>query len=256
MNSSTNNDHAQLVLAASTLYGQKPAWVEGSLGSRDTQYLFSIAYHARAEAVVEIGTASGFSTAVLCHALERAKRDMLIGSQYLISSYDISNTYFGDRSKSVGLVAREQLPEALFRRIVFHHPTRAADIGQHHAPGSIQLLFIDANHSHPWPTLDLIAALPYLAPFATVVLHDINLPLINEQFPDWGAKYLFDDLQTVKQVSEETGQLPNIGSFTVPDDRDVIRAQLLGILSAHPWQTKVDEAYLQRIGPDIVSCKA
>lgn len=30
------------------------------------------------------------------------------------------------------------------------------------APGSVDLLFIDANHSHPWPTLDLLHLAPVM----------------------------------------------------------------------------------------------
>jgi hypothetical protein len=93
----------------------------------------------------------------------------------------------------------------------------------------------------------LLAALPYLAPRATVVLHDINLPQIHPQFDEWGAQYLFDGLDVQKDVPDGL-TLPNIGSFVVPEDKKVLEAQLRKILSAHKWQVAVNGHYLRRLG--------
>jgi hypothetical protein len=57
-----------------------------------------------------------------------------------------------------------------------------------------------------------------LRPGATVVLHDINLPLVEPEFQDWGAKYLFDGLDTTKDVPDD-GELANIGRFAIPEDK-------------------------------------
>jgi hypothetical protein len=76
-----------------------------------------------------------------------------------------------------------------------------------------RLRFIDANHKHLWPTLDLLAALPCLRAGATVPLHDINnLPVTHPQFAGWGVKHLFDDLDVEKQAGENE-RIPNIGTI-------------------------------------------
>ena len=49
-----------------------PKWVGGSLSHSDTRFLFCSALQAGPRVAVEIGTACGFSTAVLCHALNFA----------------------------------------------------------------------------------------------------------------------------------------------------------------------------------------
>ena len=82
---------------------------------------------------------------------------------------------------------------------------------------------------------------------ATVVLHDINLPLLQPNFPDWGAKHLFDGLALEKAASDDK-PLPNIGSLVMPEEPALLREPLQRIARAHQWQAKVPQAYLDRLG--------
>lgn len=107
-------------------------------------------------------------------------------------------------------------------------------------------MFIDANHEHPWPTLDLLAVLGSLSASAGVILHDINLPLLHSAFPAWDVKYLFDDLRIVKDVPQDAA-IPNIGSITVPADKAQLRAQLASIFK-YDWHADVPEGYLRKLG--------
>jgi hypothetical protein len=154
--------------------------------------------------------------------------------------------------RAVGDATREQASQQLLSHVVFRHPTSAADLKDNHGPNEIGLLFIDADHGHPWPTLDLYAALPFLAPRATVIVHDINLPLLHPQSQDWGAKYLFDGLTVPKAVPAGSDHsTPNIGSFAIPEGKEIIRDQLRDILQAHEWQVPVSDQYLRRVGRDV-----
>jgi hypothetical protein len=225
----------------------QPEWITGSLSLFDTRYLFKTALNASANTAVEIGTASGFSTAVLCHALNFASQAGVINCDFQVVSYDITPRFYADRSKRVGDAAREQLPPQLMEHIVFRHPAFARDVKQHHGDGEIKLLFIDASHKHPWPVLDLLASLDCLSPGATVLLHDINLPLINPAFQVWGAKFLFDDLDVQKDVPMDN-RMPNIGSIKVPENKEQLRGQLLDIIGRHQWEVEVPEEYLDSLG--------
>jgi len=177
-----------------SFYGQRPGWLQGYISYLDARFLFKATLEARADVIVEIGTASGFSTGLLCHAQDIASKAGLIGSDYKVVSYDIDPMFYADRTIRTGDGAREQLAKGLLEHIVFRNPAVAADARQDFQGKQVEFLFIDGSHQHPWPTLDLLAMLDCLAPGAIVVLHDINLPLVVPNNPDWGAKYLFDEL--------------------------------------------------------------
>jgi predicted O-methyltransferase YrrM len=243
------DDHAAWCNA---LNNAKPGWVTGSLSHADTRFLFTTAFNSNTHLAVEIGTAAGFSTTVLCHALSFAHEDGRIGADFRVISYDILPTIYFDPSRRVGDATREQLPPELLWHVSFRNPATAADLHQHHDSGSIQLLFIDANHAHPWPTLDLLAVLDCLGPRATVLLHDINLPLRHPEHQVWGAKHLFDDFEGQKAMASDD-RLPNMGALVIPDNRERVREQLLQILHTHPWQSDVNSDYLARIGVSRVS---
>ena len=204
----------------------------------DARFLFRQAREAGTSVAVEIGTASGFSAGLLCHALAFASEAGRIGSDYRVVTYDIDPQIYVDRKRRSGDAAREQLPPALLDHVTFRAPATVADLTGDFEPEEILFLFIDASHSHPWPTLDLLGALDYLATGATVVLHDINLPVIHPEFAHWGVKHLFDSLTVEKEVADDVSE-PNIGSIRIPTEKAELRDQLLRILYAHAWELDV-----------------
>jgi len=240
--------------AARRFYAGRPKWITGSISRNDARFLFKAVTHARVRHVVELGTGSGFTAGLLCRALHLNHRSGIIGPDFDIVTYDESRTVYYAPERRVGDAAREQLPPALLPHIVFRNPAVARDIARDYAADSIEFLFIDANHRHPWPALDLFAILDALRPGATVVLHDINLPVRSPQFQDWGAKYLFDDLETTKDVPDD-GEVPNIGRFLIPEDKARLKAQILDVLVRHEWdedpRVTYRSDYLEEIGITI-----
>jgi predicted O-methyltransferase YrrM len=233
---------------ADSYYDNMPDWVFGSsISQSDARFLFRAALQSQPPLAVEIGTASGFSTGLLCFALECGSGAGLVDPDYKVVSYDISPTFYLRPEKKVGDAAREQLPPELLRHIVVCAPADAADIRRRYADNEVSFMFIDANHQHPWPALDLIAALDCLAPGAVVVMHDINLPLVHPEFAHWGAKHVFDNLDVIKTVSEET-PFPNIGCITIPEDKQRLQQQVINIIHSHEWESRVPEEYLARLG--------
>jgi predicted O-methyltransferase YrrM len=228
-------------------YALQPKWVQGSLSRSDARFLFKTVFATKANRIVEIGTAAGFSTALLCYALKVACEAGLIDPAFQVVTYDVSTMWYADPTRRIGDAARAQLPPPLLEHVLFRNPAMAADVRRDFGPGQIPLLFIDANHKHPWPTLDLFATLDSLAPGATVVLHDINLPVRHPQFADWGAKFLFDDL-ALEKTSPNDESIPNIGSFMVPPDRDALRVRLIAISQMHQWQANIPQSQLDKIG--------
>ena len=175
-------EHAALV---EVLWHSRPDWIEGSLPLPDTDYLFATVFEAGIGSVVEVGTASGFSTAVICHALRCAHEAGSIDDDYSVVSFDIDDHLYFARHRLAGDATREMLPPELLRRVTFRAPATALDFPEHFVEDEIELMFLDADHSHPWPALDLLATLNYLKPGGVVILHDINLPLIRPDIPGW-----------------------------------------------------------------------
>jgi hypothetical protein len=223
----------------------RPKWITGSLSGDDARFLFRQALETRVDEAVEIGTASGFSTAVLAHAFHFRATAGRAPKDWRVRSYDILERLYFDHDRRVGDAAREILPESVLDHVEFNAPATAVDVGERYAADSIGFLFVDANHKHPWPVLDLLAVLGALRPGATVLLHDINLPRIHAEFPVWGVNRVFEDLDVEKLVPDV--EIPNIGAFLVPDDKGRLRDQLLAVIDRHPWEAEVADAHVQRV---------
>jgi predicted O-methyltransferase YrrM len=219
------------------VYGQRPAWATGSISLSDARFLYDRAFQSTAETVLEIGTASGVSTAVLCAAVAQRSSD------YSIATYDISPTFYGDRRRRAGSAAIEMLPAEQMAHVKLRNPATALDVGDDFPEDSLGFAFIDAAHKHPWPALDLLAVLPSLQPGAEVALHDINLPVINPDWQAWGVKYLFDELGVEKRV-DTASETPNIGSIVVPADKESLRSEVQAVIAAHDHEVEVPKETL------------
>lgn len=230
---------------------QRPAWVTGDVGAPDAHFIMREVLDARTDTAVEIGTASGVSTGLLCFALDVAHQAGLVGPGYRVLSYDASPAFYADPSHRVGDAAREILGDEMLAHIEFRNPAIALDAARELGPDAVDFLFIDADHQHPWPALDLLAMLPSLRRGATVALHDINLPLISPQFPDWGAKILFDGLPVRKRLARDgytPDGAPNVGSVVVPGDKRVLDAAVRRLIASYPWQAVVPDRVLAALG--------
>src|SRR4051794_11757030 len=135
------------------LYERRPGWVSGTISPQDARFLFSTALEARSDILVEIGTASGFSTAVLAHAAHLTSGGN--GSPQ-VRSYDLNTRFYADPTRPTGEAAREMLLPEILERVTFHHPAFAWTVREHYAPGEVGFAFIDASHRHPWPVLDFV----------------------------------------------------------------------------------------------------
>ena len=223
---------------AEAVYDRRPAWAKGSISRSDARFLFDRAVQGSGDAIVEIGTASGVSSAVLCAAAEQR------ATACTVVSYDISPTYYGDRRRRTGSAALEMLSEGQLSHLKLRNPATALDVCDDYLEDSLGFAFIDAAHKHPWPALDLLAILPALQPGAEVALHDINLPLINPDWQAWGVKYLFDELDLDKHV-DVTSETPNIGSIVVPEDKVSLRQQAIETIAAHDHEVEAPEETLK-----------
>ncbi len=218
-----------------------PAWTTGHISLEDAALLAELIEGRPKGPVVEIGVASGWSSAVLLHLLSRESDS----EQVWLHSYDVSDRCYFDPSRQVGEAVGEVVPA-----LVPHwrlHLGDAEEAMRQHRSNPVELAFIDADHRHPWPTLDLLALLPALAPDAWVALHDINLPAISTK-PEWrvfGPKHLFDLWPWEKRVA--AGSQRNIGAVRVPSDHAAVHRFCSEVLE-RAWETAVGAALLDRLG--------
>jgi hypothetical protein len=239
-------------------YRRRPQWVTRQISRSDALFLGRGMLREKVEEIVEIGSCSGFSAGLLCQALAQMSQAGLIGPKYRVISYDLYRYFKTGRLwyfktgrlwpwRRIGAAAREQLTPELMAHIEFRNPFFSLDLRKFHAPGSISCLFVDANHRHPWPALDILACLDLLAPDALVFMHDINLPAVRG-IPDAGAQILFDSLPVSKERDiPADGSLGNIGSFRIPRDREGFETELRKVIGTHPWQTAVAKRYLEML---------
>ena len=224
------------------VYTSRPGWVAGTISHPDARYLFARVIAALADPTIEVGTASGVSTAIIATALDVGSSAAPRRPAPRLLTYDISPVFYADPSHRTGDAARKMVGREQLDRVTFREASAAA-LTDEHGSDAIGFMFLDANHQHPMPALDLLAALDALQPGAEVALHDINLPRMRPDFADWGAKYVFDGLDVEKHIDADV-ELPNIGSVIVPDDKADLRDQLLELVYAHPWEIEVAPDYL------------
>ena len=234
LRSNRDNRAAQRV---ESLWKSLPSWATGTLSPEDECFLDAMIDRLRPDRVYEIGVASGSSSAFILNSMA-AYADP---SRIWLHSYDIAEKCYFDPAYAVGDATRVMVP-GLLKHWKLNAGQTVLDVPRETEARS--LYFIDADHSHPAPTLDLIALLSRLKPGDHVILHDINLPrLFDGKFPDAGAHWLFDDWTGPRFASD--APIPNIGTIVIPEDKNLVRTSLTKTLS-RPWANPFpnQDAYL------------
>lgn len=140
---------------------------------------------------IEIGMASGLSGGLISNMLERNDADSFV-------SLDHNNTFFGDTSKPNGFLIDEIYKGSRLsvQKKPFH---RSLDIGK--LGTEFQMSFIDANHRHPWPTIDTAFLYPYLTGEKTVIHHDYCLFRTQRNTFGVGPKFLYDQFDPAIRIT-------------------------------------------------------
>ncbi len=225
-----------------------PHWAKGHINTRDAAFIWDFVEATHAATSIEIGTASGVSTAALAHAINQLVPQSTgdhsgtpVSDQYGVWTFDILDYCYFDFERPVGAAALLIAPD-LEHTIHIRTGHTARDASRSFSAQSIHLALIDADHRHPAATLDMLALLPVLAPGGWVLLHDISLDAINEQRAEHeppsqhaledGPRRLFEGWTFAKvREKSETPARSNIGAIQIPQDIDAAAAALLDILS-------------------------
>lgn len=196
----------------------------GTISGSDVGFLQNCIADKRPEVVVEIGVASGMSSGFIgTFMAEHGGRTF--------HSIDLKDRFHADPEEPAGY-----LYDVICKsKSVDHHlhvNMTSLDLGSILGSSKFDLAFIDANHGHPWPTIDTMAVLPFAKPESLIIHHDLHLH--KKSSHGTGPKHLFDALpDTGKVISDKPYQ--SIGYLTSPaGDYRQWEEPLLTALHA-PW---------------------
>lgn len=210
----------------------------------DTAFLCGALKKFRPKKILEVGVASGATTAIILQTLED------IGAPYEMHSVDLSPNFLmeGLSDNPCGFMATFA-KEKIFGELRGTHtlhlekylPQVIDGIG-----GDIDFVILDTVHKFPGEGLDFLAVLPYLTDNAIVVLHDVSLCQTDDQTNN-ATTALFSAVTAEKflnfQPDSELFRYPNIAAFKVNEQtRDNIENVFLTMILR--WSYLPSEAEL------------
>jgi hypothetical protein len=194
----------------------------GAIGGPEYFFLTAWASILAPVRAVEIGTSSGFSSAILAAALHRRHPQ---SCRPLVDTIDLHARYLVDQTRPIGFEIPELLPQ--LPDGVRVHTSRESDfIRELAGRDELAFVFIDADHQHPWPILDLLRVAPFVRSAGWVLLHDIQLGTMGvtarekgQPLPHgapFGAEWLFNRWPLAKINGG------NIGALQLPSNKSEI----------------------------------
>jgi predicted O-methyltransferase YrrM len=194
----------------------------GGIGSRDYFFLTCLVSILAPHRVIEIGTLTGFSAAIIAAAIYHQHGDR---PDVTVETIDSQTHCIIDTTRPIGFEMPDLIPDLVSS--VRIHTGRESDFAREiAAPGEFGLAFIDADHRHPWPLLDVLRLAPYIQSGGWILLHDIQLGTYGETERDagreleggtpFGAEWLFERWPFRKIRSF------HIGAIELPPRKDAL----------------------------------
>lgn len=224
----------------------RPDNIEGAISNEEAFFISNIIIQSNIKNAVELGIASGWSSAIILKSLNYLK-SINPQNDYHYCGIDIDKYCYYNRSLDVGYLVDSLLAEEEYKGD-FHLGKKIFALKDHFKKDEIDFLFIDANHKHPYPAIDLLVSLPYLKNNALVLLHDTNLPIVNPKFPSHGVKYVFDNIDSQFRFScpptNKKTQISNLGAFYILN-KEKLQKDLLNIIEENKFELEISEQYNQ-----------
>jgi predicted O-methyltransferase YrrM len=211
----------------------------GSISAKEALFLQSGIARYKPKRFIEIGTASGLSTGFIALFLHANGGDELI-------TLDLDTTFWMDKSKPTGFLAEQIYPDKDVS-IEYVRGHNVLYVDQYLSDKKFDMAFIDANHQHPWPTLDMICLLPVMVKGALIYHHDLALYKKQDPTIGIGPKYLFDQFSDeFREITRE----PEKNIYFIRYHGAYTDLQQAMIDSLHlPWtvRNKIDPTTIQSI---------
>ena len=220
---------------------KKPDWVAGNINITDVEFLNSLIKSIKPKKIIEIGVASGFSSAVMLNSGLQARSDFKT-----LYAFDLNEKFYLDPNRKTG----ECVPEMIANyklHYELHTGVISAQINSINK-NDIDFAFIDANHMHPWACLDLFCIIPFLKQNSWVALHDIFLNTFERHnHNNRGPYYLYNQFFG-KNITSNNNP-PTIGAILI-EDKNLIIKMLIEILHTC-WEVKISDEYLNKFNNHV-----
>jgi predicted O-methyltransferase YrrM len=157
----------------------------GGIGSRDYFFLTALVSILAPRRVIEIGTLTGFSTAIIAAAIHRQHGNA--SDSIAVETIDSHTHCSIDETRPIGFEIPQLIPDLV--STVRVHTGRESDfVRELVGRDEFGLAFIDADHRHPWPLLDVLRLAPCIQSGGWILLHDIQLGTYGQGERDAGRK--------------------------------------------------------------------
>jgi predicted O-methyltransferase YrrM len=225
---------------------QRPMRYHGPIGISEALFITAFAGILAPARVIEIGTLTGFSAAIIAAALRRQH-----GKEgAVVETIDFRRQCIIDEAQPTGFEIPQLVPD-LVPMIRLHVPHDSSFVAELAQPNELSMIFIDADHRHPYVLLDVLRVAPYLREAGWIVLHDIQLGLIGEEMraagepTPWGAPYGVQWLFERWPFRKISGG--NVGAIQLPAKLNALIPFALRLMSV-PFESEAKtEAYLRAI---------
>ena len=194
----------------------------GAIALTDSLFLTAFASILAPRRVIEIGTLTGFSAGIIAAALARQHGS---DGAARVDTIDVRTDCAIDPNRSTGFEVAE-LFSTVASMVHLHAPRDARFVAQLALENELELAFVDADHQHPLPLLDLLWLAPYIQPAGWLLLHDIRLGTLTQQALDAGRKTAFQPVYGAEYLFAEWpfGKISggNIGAVQLPQQKSAL----------------------------------
>ena len=155
----------------------------GPIIQSEAMFIQDLIIEHRPKRFLEVGTGSGISGGLIANFLDEN------GGAELVT-IDLQEMFFGDQSKVTGYLIDEIYSKGRIQ-IERHRGTTCVDYSSL-VKEQFDMVFIDANHQHPWPVLDTLFVLPFISETGVLIHHDLNLFKVKNFRHGIGPRHLAD----------------------------------------------------------------
>jgi len=183
------------------------------LGPIDMKFINGMIRKYKPKKILEVGVASGGSSAIILNAIENIENSHLYSIDKLINA-------FKREDKETGWIVKEKFNNLMKKWTLYTGGITANFIEK--IGGDIDLVFIDTVHEAPGEWLDIIQIMPFLKKTnAIVMLHDLRYQFF---YPREGVystnDHLFTYLKGEKIMPKVPNVIPNIGAVILDNNQE------------------------------------
>ena len=178
----------------------------------DKRFINGMIRKYKPKKILEVGVASGGSSAIILNAIENLENSHLYSIDKLINAYN-------QKDKETGWIVKERFSNLLNKWTLYTGGITANFIEK--IGGDIDFVFIDTLHYAPGEWLDILQILPFLKKKnAIVMLHDIRFQFMVKEVFYSSNDHLFTYLRGEKIMPKVPEVIPNIGAVFLDNKQE------------------------------------